>query len=163
MFLAEGSIQNEQFGSIPRCLWWSIITVTTVGYGDTYPVTALGKIIASLTAICGIAVEFPLELFPQALRNHLVRRLAMKRYESFLTKTQGLTHVYLRNTSAHLVRLIPIYDLGQLPISLFNQSIVDQSLNNPGSSPNDWIILMHFEVGLQSLEASNADSAVSKG
>ena len=56
MFLAEGSIQNEQFGSIPRCLWWSIITVTTVGYGDTYPVTALGKIIASLTAICGIAV-----------------------------------------------------------------------------------------------------------
>ena len=56
MFLAEGSIQNEQFGSIPRCLWWSVITVTTVGYGDTYPVTALGKIIASLTAICGIAV-----------------------------------------------------------------------------------------------------------
>ena len=56
MFFAEGSIQPEQFGSIPRCLWWSVITVTTVGYGDTYPVTAFGKIIASLTAICGIAV-----------------------------------------------------------------------------------------------------------
>lgn len=56
MYLAEGSIQKEQFGSIPRCLWWSIITVTTVGYGDSTPVTALGKIIASLTAICGIAV-----------------------------------------------------------------------------------------------------------
>jgi len=56
MFLTEGNVQKEQFGSIPRCLWWSIITVTTVGYGDTYPVTALGKLVAALTAICGIAV-----------------------------------------------------------------------------------------------------------
>ena len=56
IYLAEGSAQQEQFGSIPRCLWWSGITVTTVGYGDTYPVTALGKLIASFTAICGIAV-----------------------------------------------------------------------------------------------------------
>lgn len=51
MFLAEGYVQREQFGSIPRCLWWSVITVTTVGYGDTYPVTALGKLIAAITAI----------------------------------------------------------------------------------------------------------------
>ena len=56
MFLAEGKVQEEQFGSIPRCLWWSVITVTTVGYGDSYPVTALGKVIAGITAICGIAV-----------------------------------------------------------------------------------------------------------
>ncbi len=56
MYLAEGSVQQEDFGSIPRCLWWSVVTVTTVGYGDTYPVTAIGKLIASLTAICGIAV-----------------------------------------------------------------------------------------------------------
>lgn len=56
MFLAEGKAQVEQFGSIPRCLWWSVITVTTVGYGDTYPATALGKLIAALTAVCGVAV-----------------------------------------------------------------------------------------------------------
>ena len=56
MFLVEGRAQEEQFGSIPRCLWWSVVTVTTVGYGDTYPVTALGKLLAALTAICGIAV-----------------------------------------------------------------------------------------------------------
>ena len=56
MYLAEGSVQPEQFGSIPRCLWWSVITVTTVGYGDTYPVTPMGKIVASLAAISGIAV-----------------------------------------------------------------------------------------------------------
>ena len=56
MYLAEGSVQQDDFGSIPRCLWWSVVTVTTVGYGDTYPMTAIGKLIAALTAICGIAV-----------------------------------------------------------------------------------------------------------
>ena len=56
MFLVEGNIQKEQFGSIPRCLWWAVVTVTTVGYGDTYPVTALGKLVAAMTAISGIAV-----------------------------------------------------------------------------------------------------------
>ncbi len=56
MYLVEGSIQAEQFGSIPRCLWWSIITVTTVGYGDVSPETAAGKIVAAMTALFGIAV-----------------------------------------------------------------------------------------------------------
>jgi len=56
MYMAEGTAQPEMFGSIPRCLWWSVITVTTVGYGDTYPITPVGKIIAALTAIMGVAV-----------------------------------------------------------------------------------------------------------
>ena len=56
MYLVEGGVQGEQFGSIPRCLWWSVITVTTVGYGDVSPETAAGKIVAALTALFGIAV-----------------------------------------------------------------------------------------------------------
>jgi len=50
MYVVEGSVQTEQFGSIPRCLWWSVITVTTVGYGDVSPETAAGKIVAAMTA-----------------------------------------------------------------------------------------------------------------
>lgn len=56
MYLVEGSVQPGQFGSIPRCLWWSVITVTTVGYGDVSPETAAGKIVAAMTALFGIAV-----------------------------------------------------------------------------------------------------------
>ena len=56
MYIVEGGVQEENFGSIPRCLWWSVVTVTTVGYGDTFPVTVLGKLVAAMTAICGIAV-----------------------------------------------------------------------------------------------------------
>ena len=56
MYLAEGGVQKDQFGSISRCLWWSLITVTTIGYGDVYPVTPAGKLVASITALLGIAV-----------------------------------------------------------------------------------------------------------
>lgn len=55
MFYVEGSVQPETFGSIPRALWWSVATLTTVGYGDVYPITPIGKILASLMALIGIA------------------------------------------------------------------------------------------------------------
>ena len=56
LYLVEGHIQPDKFGSIPRSLWWAIITLTTIGYGDVYPVTVVGKIIAGFVAICGIGL-----------------------------------------------------------------------------------------------------------
>ena len=56
LYIVEGGIQPETFGSIPRAMWWSIATLTTVGYGDVYPVTALGRVFAGLTAITGIGL-----------------------------------------------------------------------------------------------------------
>jgi len=60
MYIAESSIQPELLGSIPRCLWWSITTVSAVGYGDSVPITVIGKIIASGTSLLGIgAIAIP--------------------------------------------------------------------------------------------------------
>lgn len=56
LYLVEGPHQPDAFGSIPRALWWSLVTLTTVGYGDVYPVTALGKIFAALTALTSVAI-----------------------------------------------------------------------------------------------------------
>ncbi len=56
LYLAEGGAQPETFGSIPRAMWWSIATLTTVGYGDVYPITPLGKVFAALTAVSGIGM-----------------------------------------------------------------------------------------------------------
>jgi len=56
MYLVEGNIQPETYGSIPRCIWWAITAVTTVGYGDSIPISAIGKVIASLTTLLGIGV-----------------------------------------------------------------------------------------------------------
>lgn len=56
LFIVEGPHQPETFGSIPRAMWWSIATLTTVGYGDVYPVTPLGKVLAGITAVTGIGL-----------------------------------------------------------------------------------------------------------
>lgn len=55
MYVVERDVQPEAFGSIPRAMWWAVATLTTVGYGDVYPVTVAGKIVASFLAIVGIA------------------------------------------------------------------------------------------------------------
>ncbi len=56
LFAIEGPVQPDAFGSIPRAMWWAIATLTTVGYGDVYPLTALGKILAGLTALTAVAI-----------------------------------------------------------------------------------------------------------
>jgi voltage-gated potassium channel len=56
MHLAEGSVQPDRYGTIPDAMWWAVITLTTVGYGDVVPITPLGKVIAGLTAIMGFAL-----------------------------------------------------------------------------------------------------------
>ncbi len=56
MYFAEHDVQPVKFGSIPSSMWWGIITLTTIGYGDTYPITPAGKVIATGVAVLGIAV-----------------------------------------------------------------------------------------------------------
>jgi voltage-gated potassium channel len=56
LYWTEGAIQPDKFGSIPRSLWWSVVTLTTIGYGDVSPVTPLGKIIAGFVAVAGIGL-----------------------------------------------------------------------------------------------------------
>jgi voltage-gated potassium channel len=55
-YLLERSTQPDVFGSIPAALWWAIVTMTTTGYGDVVPQTVLGKMLAGVVMISGIAV-----------------------------------------------------------------------------------------------------------
>ena len=56
IYFAEHEAQPEAFPDIPGSMWWAIVTLTTVGYGDVYPVTTLGKIFAAFIAILGIGM-----------------------------------------------------------------------------------------------------------
>ena len=56
LYFIEGQAKPEAFGSITRSLWWAIVTLTTVGYGDVYPTTALGRVAAGLVALAGIGI-----------------------------------------------------------------------------------------------------------
>ena len=75
LYWAEGAVQPDDFGSIPRAMWWSIITLTTVGYGDVSPITPLGKILAAVVALGGIGlVAMPTGIIAAAFSD------AMQRY-----------------------------------------------------------------------------------
>ena len=54
IYVAEHEAQPEAFPSIPETMWWSIVTLTTVGYGDLSPITAWGKLIGAFTALMGV-------------------------------------------------------------------------------------------------------------
>jgi voltage-gated potassium channel len=55
-YLAEHEAQPEAFGTIPDALWWAVITMTTVGFGDVVPHTALGKVLGGIIAVIGIGM-----------------------------------------------------------------------------------------------------------
>lgn len=56
MYYFESEVQPESFPNIVASFWWSIATLTTVGYGDIYPITVMGKLFASIIAILGIGL-----------------------------------------------------------------------------------------------------------
>jgi voltage-gated potassium channel len=56
MYFIENEYQPEQFPNIPATLWWAIATLTTVGYGDVYPITVLGKILGGIISVFGIGL-----------------------------------------------------------------------------------------------------------
>ena len=56
MYFIEESAQPDKFSSIPATMWWGIITVTTVGYGDVAPVTPAGRLLAGVIALLGIGI-----------------------------------------------------------------------------------------------------------
>ena len=56
MYWAERSVQPDSFGSIPQAMWWSVVTLTTVGYGDVTPVSLPGRVLGVLIMVLGIGV-----------------------------------------------------------------------------------------------------------
>ncbi len=79
MYHAEHKAQPEVFSSIPDSMWWGVITLTTIGYGDTYPVTVFGKVIAAVVSILGIAVyAVPTGIMASAFTEELRKKKAGK-------------------------------------------------------------------------------------
>ncbi len=75
MHLAEGKVQPDKLGTIPDALWWAIVTVGTIGYGDVVPVTALGKLIATATIFAGlIMMALPIGIIATAFAEQIHRR-----------------------------------------------------------------------------------------
>ena len=75
MHLAEGHVQPDKLGTIPDALWWAIVTVGTIGYGDVVPVTTVGKLIATGTIFLGlIMMALPVGIIAKAFADQVHRR-----------------------------------------------------------------------------------------
>src|SRR5215467_9316215 len=75
MHVIEGHAQPDKFGTIPDAMWWAIVTLGTIGYGDVVPVTVLGRIVASVTIFVGlIMVALPIGIVATAFADEIHRR-----------------------------------------------------------------------------------------
>jgi voltage-gated potassium channel len=75
MHLVEGRVQPEKLGTIPDAMWWAIVTLGTIGYGDVVPMTPLGKVIAAATIFLGLVmVALPVGIIANAFAEEIHRR-----------------------------------------------------------------------------------------
>ena len=75
MYYIERNAQPEAFGNIGDGLWWSIVAFTTVGYGDLYPITPLGRILSSIISLVGIAmIALPTGIMSSAFMDAMQRK-----------------------------------------------------------------------------------------
>jgi voltage-gated potassium channel len=75
MYLAERHVQPDKLGTVPDAMWWAIVTLGTIGYGDVVPITAVGKVIAAATIFAGlIMVALPVGIIATAFSEMIHRR-----------------------------------------------------------------------------------------
>jgi voltage-gated potassium channel len=81
-YMAETAAQPEAFGNIPQAMWWAVVTVTTVGYGDIVPITPLGKLLGSVLGVIGVGmVALPAGILASGFSSALHRRRSSLRRE----------------------------------------------------------------------------------
>ncbi|HZX85846.1 cyclic nucleotide-gated ion channel [Bradyrhizobium symbiodeficiens] len=75
LYAIERDVQPDKLGTIPQAMWWAIVTLGTVGYGDVVPVTALGKLVSTFAIISGFAmIALPVAIISTAFAEEVKRR-----------------------------------------------------------------------------------------
>ena len=91
IYLFEKDAQPEKFSSIPEAMWWAVATLTTVGYGDVTPITAMGKIFGALITVIGIGtVALPSGILASGFSDQLKRRKNTYEKELSLAMQDGI-------------------------------------------------------------------------
>lgn len=82
MYIVENKAQPDAFKNMGEALWWAVATLTTVGYGDIYPITMLGKFISGIMALIGIGiVAIPTGLLSSAFVSEIEEKKKIKNGE----------------------------------------------------------------------------------
>ncbi|MEG5062023.1 ion transporter [Microcoleus sp. B3-A4] len=79
MYFVEHEAHPKAFGSIPDAMWWGVVTLTTVGYGDIYPITPLGRLLGAILAFLGIGIfALPAGIIAAGFSEEVQRRKQQK-------------------------------------------------------------------------------------
>ncbi|WP_439138975.1 potassium channel family protein [Roseicyclus sp.] len=124
MYYAEGAAQPEKLASIPHAMYWSLITLTTVGYGDISPVTPIGKFISSVTALLGVST---VAMFAGIISSSFSQRVARRR----MIFEQELEHAYedgvlTQEEDALLKELINRFDLSEEEVANMKSRVLQK-------------------------------------
>ncbi|GLQ33649.1 ion transporter [Litoribrevibacter albus] len=91
VYIFEHKAQPVAFGSIPAAMWWALVTLTTVGYGDVTPITLGGKIFGSLVIVCGVGVAaMPAGIFASSFVQLIKEQERQRRRERREKKYQAV-------------------------------------------------------------------------
>jgi voltage-gated potassium channel len=75
LYAIEHDVQPDKFGTIPQAMWWAIVTLGTVGYGDVVPVTPLGKLVSVFAIVGGLTmIALPVAIISRAFADEVRRR-----------------------------------------------------------------------------------------
>ena len=75
LYAIEHKVQPDKFGTIPQAMWWAIVTLGTVGYGDVVPVTPLGKLVSVFAIVAGLVmIALPIAIISRAFADEVRRR-----------------------------------------------------------------------------------------
>ena len=85
IYLLENELQPDTFGDMPHSMWWAIVTLTTVGYGDVVPVTGMGKIFGGIISLLGIGmIALPAAIMASGFAENIQHR--KRKYNRFVRK-----------------------------------------------------------------------------
>lgn len=133
IYYLEQDVQPEAFGSIPASLWWALVTLTTVGYGDVVPITAAGKVFGGLIIILGVGIfALPAAILASSFTDQLHIRRAKFRKEALSAIADGkISH----HEASKLNHLRDVLDLDKEEVELVIKLFSNQQ-SAPASCPH---------------------------